>query len=177
MGFVCGALTLVTTIGQGLQAKAAADDAARAAEEVGEFNAGLIERDIDLLEKQRAIVNSNLATAKQRAKKDFRAIRGEQRAAFGGGGIELAEGTPIYVGLESANELDFQLDMMEFENEITNMMISDQQEDARLQAELSRMRGGAEAASVRAQGNRSLISSLGRASQIGYEMYGGKDMF
>ena len=39
MGFVCGAVTLVTTIGQGLQAKAAADDAAKAAKEVGEFNA------------------------------------------------------------------------------------------------------------------------------------------
>ena len=44
-------LTLGATLIGGLQQKRAADSAAQAAREVGEFNAKLIERDIDLLEK------------------------------------------------------------------------------------------------------------------------------
>lgn len=169
-------LTLGATLIGGLQQKRAADRAADAAREVGEFNAGLIERDIDLLEKQRGIINQNLITAKKRSRKDFDKLRGEQRAGFAYSGVDLSQGTPIFVGLESAREFDFTLSQMEFENEMINMEISDKQEDARLQAELSRMEGGAQAASLQAQGTKSLISSLGQTAQMGYEMYGGKDI-
>ena len=169
-------LTLGATLIGGLQQKRAADSAADAAREVGEFNAGLIERDIDLLEKQRGIINQNQITAKKRSRKDFDALRGEQRAGFAYAGVDLSQGTPIFVGLESAREFDFTLSQMEFENEMINMEISDKQEDARLQAELSRMEGGAQAASLQAQGTKSLISSLGQSAQMGYEMYGGKDI-
>ena len=62
-------LTLGATLIGGLQQKRAADSAADAAREVGEFNAGLIERDIDLLEKQRGIINQNLLTAKKKVQK------------------------------------------------------------------------------------------------------------
>jgi hypothetical protein len=65
---------------------------------------------------------------------------------------------------------------MDFENELINMEINDKQEDARLQAELSRMEGGAQAASLQAQGTKSLISSLGQAARLGTEFYGGRNI-
>ena len=169
-------LTLGATLIGGLQQKRAADSAAQAAREVGEFNAKLIERDIDLLEKQRTIINDNLVLAKKRARKDFDTLRGEQRAGFAYSGVDLFMGTPIFVGLESANEFDFTLEQMDFENELINMEINDKQEDARLQAELSRMEGGAQAASLQAQGTKSLISSLGQAARLGTEFYGGANI-
>ena len=42
-----------------VSSKKAADRAAAAAQRAGEFNAQIIERDIDLLERQRGIINSN----------------------------------------------------------------------------------------------------------------------
>jgi hypothetical protein len=54
-------------------------------------------------------------------------------------------------------------------NEITNMQISDEQETSRLNAELSRMEGGAQASGIRAQGTASLIRSFGSAAQQAYE--------
>ena len=44
----------------GVQAKRSADKAAEAAKKVGEFNAGIIERDLTILENQRKIINANL---------------------------------------------------------------------------------------------------------------------
>ena len=55
-------LTLGATIVGGLSAKSAANDAAAAAQRVGEFNAELIERDVGLLERQREIINRNAVT-------------------------------------------------------------------------------------------------------------------
>jgi len=49
------------------------------------------------------------------------------------------------------------------------MQITDAQEEAELNAELSRMEGGMAAASARAQGTASLISGLGDAAKFGYE--------
>jgi hypothetical protein len=49
------------------------------------------------------------------------------------------------------------------------MQISDEQESARLNAELSRMGGQAQASGLRAAGTASLIGSVGQAAQIGYE--------
>ena len=57
-------------------------------------------------------------------------------------------------------------------NEIANMQISDEQETSRLNAQLARMEGGAQAAGLRAQGTQSLIKSIGSAAQQGYEFFG-----
>jgi len=52
---------------------------------------------------------------------------------------------------------------------MTNMQISDEQENARLNAELARMEGSGAAASLRAQGTASLISGLGQVASLGYQ--------
>ena len=55
----------------GLQEKKAADRAARAARDAGDFNAEIIERNIELLGKQSDLINQNLAMEKQRGKSAF----------------------------------------------------------------------------------------------------------
>jgi hypothetical protein len=48
------------------------------------------------------------------------------------------------------------------------MQIADEQENSRLSARLSRMEGGAQAASLRSQGTASLIRSIGQSAQTAY---------
>ena len=60
------------------------------------------------------------------------------------------------------------LAVADFNNAVTNMQINDQQENARLGAELSRMEGGAQAAGLRAQGTQAFIGSLGSAARFAY---------
>ena len=81
----------------------------------------------------------------------------------------MSRGTPLAVLRINAREFDYQAAVSEFNNEMTNMQISDEQENARLNAELARMEGGGAAASLRAQGTASLISGLGQVAQLGYE--------
>jgi hypothetical protein len=64
--------------------------------------------------------------------------------------------------------MQFELDNDEFNNDVVNMQIDDAQEDARLNAELARMEGGSYAASLRAQGTKSLIQSVGTAANTLY---------
>ena len=154
---------------QGVQQKQASDRAAEAAQKVGEFNAGIIERDIGLLERQRQIINSNLVIQEKLKRKEFRGVQGEVVAGFGYAGIDIAQGTPIQVLRENARQFEYELAVDKFNNAIVNQQITDAQEEARLNAEMSRMEAGATAASLRAQGTRSLISSLGSAAKIGYE--------
>jgi len=70
---------------------------------------------------------------------------------------------------QNAREFEYDQAIADFNNSVTNMQINDAQENARLSAELSRMEGGAQAATLRAQGTQSLISSFGRAATAGYE--------
>jgi hypothetical protein len=163
-------LTLGTTLLGGASQKRSADRAAEAAQRVGEFNAGLIERDIGLLERQREIINRNFLVEGQRAARFFeRDVQGGVRAGFGYSGIDMGQGTPVEVIRENAREFEYERIVAEMNNEITNMQISDEQETARLNAELSRMEGGAQASSLRSQGTTSLIRSFGSASQQAYE--------
>lgn len=162
-------ISVGTQIVGGIQQKNAADRAAEAAQRVGEFNAGIIERDIDLLERQRQIINSNLVISEKLKRKDFRGVQGEVVAGFGYAGIDIAQGTPVQVLRENARQFEYELAVDRFNNSVTNQQIADAQEEARLNAELSRMESGAGAASLRAQGTRSLISSLGSAAQFGYQ--------
>jgi len=96
------ALSAGAQIFGGIQQKNAANEAAAAAQRVGEFNAKLIERDIDLLERQRQIINSNLVIQEKLKRKDFRGVQGEVVAGFGYAGIDIAQGTPIQVLRENA---------------------------------------------------------------------------
>ena len=163
-------LTLGATLLGGLSQKRSADRAADAANRVGEFNAGLIERDIGLLERQREIINRNFLVEGQRAARFFeRDVQGGVRAGFGYSGIDMGQGTPVEVIRQNAREFEYEQIVSEMNNEITNMQISDEQETARLNAELSRMEGGAQASSLRSQGTTSLIRSFGSASQQAYE--------
>ena len=169
-------LALGASILGGISQKRASDKAAAAAKAAGEFNAKIIERDIDLLERQRQIFNANFLVEAERSKIAFeRDVQGAVRAGFGFAGIDISEGSPLQILRENAREFQYEQDVAEFNREIVNMQISDQQESARLNAQLSRMEGGAQAAGLRASGRASLIGSVGQAAQIGYEykLFGG----
>lgn len=171
-----GFISLGASLLSGASQKKASKSAAAAAQKAGEFNATIIERDIDLLERQRQIFNQNFAVQAQRSRTAFeRDVQGAVRAGFGFAGIDISQGSPMQILRENVREFQYEQDVAEFNREIANMQISDQQESARLNAELSRMEGGAQAAGLRAQGTASLISSIGQAAQIGreYKLFGG----
>ena len=164
------AISLGATLLGGLSQRRAANRAAAAAQRAAEFNAGLIERDIGLLERQRQIINRNFLIEGQRAARVFeRDVQGGVRAGFGYAGIDMSQGTPVEVLQENAREFEYEQTVTQMNNEITNMQISDEQETARLNAELARMEGAAGASSLRAQGTTSLIRSFGSAAQQAYE--------
>tara|TARA_R100000700_G_C3149255_1_gene128433 strand:+ start:432 stop:947 length:516 start_codon:yes stop_codon:yes gene_type:complete len=154
-----------STILGGINDKNAADNAAAAAQQASNFNANIIERDIDLLEKQRQFVNANFGVSNDRKKQSFKAVQGEVKANYAYGGIDISEGTPISVLRKNAREMKFELDTDKFNNDVTNMQIDDAQENAKLNAQLARMEGGSAAASLRAQGTASLIKSFGSAAR------------
>lgn len=169
-------LALGASLLGGITQKKASDKAAEAAKAAGEFNAKIIERDIDLLERQRQIFNANFLVEAERSFRRFEEdVQGSVRAGFGFAGIDISNGSPLQVLRENAREFQYQQDVAEFNRQIVNMQISDQQESARLNAQLSRMEGGAQAAGLRASGTASLIGSVGQAAQIGYEykLFGG----
>ena len=169
MGVTAAVIGVGTQIVGGIQQEQAANKASDAAQRVGEFNAKLIERDIGLLEKQRQIINSNLVISEKLKRKEFKGVQGEVVAGFGYAGIDIAQGTPVQVLRENARQFEYELAVDKFNNAIVNQQITDAQEEARLNAELSRMEAGATAASLRAQGTRSLIGSIGAAAQFGYQ--------
>jgi predicted proteasome-type protease len=167
-----GFISLGASLLGGISQKKAAGNAAAAAQRAAEFNAELIERDIGLLEKQRETINRNFLIEGQRAARFFeRDVQGGVRAGFGYAGIDMSQGTPLDVLRENAREFEYERTVAQMNNEITNMQISDNQETARLNAELARMEGGAQAAGLRAQGTQSLIRSIGSAAQQAYEFF------
>jgi hypothetical protein len=169
---IFSAISLGATLLGGLSQKKAASRAADAADRAAQFNANLIERDIGLLEKQREIINRNFLIEGQRSRSKFeREVQGAVRAGFGYAGIDMSQGTPVEVLRENAREFEYEATVEQMTNEIANMQISDEQETARLNAELARMEGGAQAAGLRAQGTASLIKSFGSAAQQAYEFF------
>lgn len=165
-------LSLGATLLGGLSQRSAANRAAAAADRAAQFNAGLIERDIGLLERQREIINRNFMIEGQRSRRMFeRDVQGGVRAGFGYAGIDMSQGTPVDVLRENAREFEYERTVAQMSNEIANMQISDEQETARLNAELARMEGGAQASGLRAQGTQSLIRSFGSAAQQAYEFF------
>jgi hypothetical protein len=165
------ALSLGATLLGGLSQRRVADRAAAAADQAAQFNAGLIERDIGLLEKQREIINAQFAIDNVRVRREFEeTVQGTARAGFGYAGIDMSQGTPLEVLRSNAREFEYQATVNQFNNEVANLQISDAQEEARLNAELARMEGGAQAAGLRAQGTASLIRSVGQGATRAYEM-------
>jgi hypothetical protein len=165
------AISLGATLLGGLSQRRAADRAAAAADQAAQFNAGLIERDIGLLERQREIINAQFAIDNVRVRREFEeTVQGTARAGFGYAGIDMSQGTPLEVLRSNAREFEYQATVNQFNNEVANLQISDAQEEARLNAELARMEGGAQAAGLRAQGTASLIRSVGQGATRAYEM-------
>ena len=160
--------TLALTGLGGLSQKRASNRAAAAAQRVGEFNAKLIERDVDLLEKQREIINRNAVLQERVDRFRFAEAQGSVVANYSASGIDVSRGTPMRVLRQNAREFEYDMAVAEFNNAVTNMQINDQQENARLNAELSRMESGAQAASLRAQGTQAFIGSLGSAARFAY---------
>ena len=158
--------TLALGITQGASQKRAANRAGAAAARVGEFNAKLIERDVDLLEKQREIINRNAVLQERVDRFRFAETQGTVVANYAASGIDVSRGTPMRVLRQNAREFEYDMAVADFNNAVQNMQINDAQENARLNAELSRMEGGAQAASLRAQGTQSMITSFGQAAQF-----------
>lgn len=150
--------------------QSAANKAAAAAKAAGDFNAKIIERDIDLLEKTRGILNANFLVQQTRFTDAFeREVQGTAKAGFGYGGFDMSAGTPLAVLRHNAREFDYEQKVREFENSLQNMQIDDEQEGLRLSAELSRMEGGMAAASARAQGQVSMLNALSNAATTIYK--------
>ena len=66
---------------------------------------------------------------------------------------------------ENARQFDFDTAVEVFNNEMTNLQLSDAQEDARLNAELTRMTGQATGMQLKAEGRASLISGIGAGAR------------
>ena len=150
--------------------QSAANKAAAAAKAAGDFNAKIIERDIDLLEKTRGILNANFLVQQTRFTDAFeREVQGTAKAGFGYGGFDMSSGTNLVVLRQNAREFDYEQKVRQFENSLQNMQIDDEQEGLRLSAELSRMEGGMAAASARAQGQVSMLNALSNAATTIYK--------
>tara|TARA_R100000697_G_C5388480_1_gene182002 strand:+ start:171 stop:467 length:297 start_codon:yes stop_codon:yes gene_type:complete len=86
-----------TQVAGGIAEKKAANKAAAAAARVGEFNAQIIERDVNLLENQRTIINNNVLISNKRKRMAFRKTQGQAVAGFAYAGVDIAVGTPMQV--------------------------------------------------------------------------------
>ncbi len=165
MGATAAVVGAGANIVGGISSRNAANAAGAAAQQAANFNASIIERDIGLLARQRGIINQNFEIEQERAGEAFeREVQGAARAGFGYAGVDMSSGTPMAVLQANAREFDYAMSVAEFNNEMTNLQISDQQEDARLQAQLARMGGAASSSAYRSQGNASLISGFGNAA-------------
>lgn len=166
------ALKIGTDLLSGFSSKKASNRAAGRAQEAANFNAEIIERDIDLLTRQRQIINANFAASQGRNARAFEGqVQGTARSGYAYAGFDLSQGTPIEVLRENAREFDYEQETEAFNNSITNMQIDDAIEETKLQAELTRMTGQANAAGLRASGTASLIKSIGSAGATGMEYY------
>ena len=164
------AIKIGTDLLSGFTSKKASSKAADRAAEAAEFNALIIERDVGLLSKQRQIINANFAATQTLNARAFeKDVQGKARSGYAYAGFDLTQGTPIDVLRENAREFDYEIEVAEFNNAITNMQIDDAIEETNLQAELTRMTGEANASGLRASGTASLIKSLGSAASTGME--------
>ena len=150
------AVSVGSSLVGGLSAKNSADKAASAAQRAAEFNAQII-------------LNGQYAIDTKRGKAAFeRNIQGTVKAAAGYAGYDIGSGTPFEILRANAAEFDYQESVNEFNNEIANLQLNDAQEEARLNAQLTRMTGDAQASGLKSSGKASLIKSIGGASTTAF---------
>ena len=165
MGATAAIISAGANIVGGISARNSANAAGAAAQRAANFNARLLARAIGSLARRRGITHQNVEIDQERAGEAFeREVQGAARAGFGYAGVDMSSGTPMAVLQANAREFDYAMSVAEFNNEMTNLQISDQQEDARLQAQLARMGGEASRSAYRSQGRASLISGFGNAA-------------
>jgi len=164
------AISAVASVAGGVSAKKASDKAAVKAQEAANFNAEMIERDVILLQRQEKILN---ASAILRAKVDrfrFAEMQGSVVNAVAFSGFDIAQGTPMRTLRQNAREFEYDMAVNRFDDSVARMQIADQQEDAFLRAELTRMSGQAQAGLLKSEGRASLISGLGQGARIGSQI-------
>ena len=157
---------------QGINQNKAYKEAAAAAKEAAEFNATLIERDAELLGQQQEVIKRNFAVTKIRKGLQFKALQGTVKAQTAFSGFDIAQGTPVVNLRKNANEFNFEKSVDEFNAATALQQLEDQKESSKLNAELMRMEGGEQYASLRSQGTSSLLASFSGAAQ-GYKAMGG----
>ena len=160
----------ILNLGQGIAAKNAADDAAAAALKAGEFNAKIIERDLELLDKKKKIVNINYLQGDAERRYNFRSQQSQAIANYAYSGVEISMGTPMQVLRQNARLFEYDQKKIKFQKQMTDLAIEDEKENVRLNAELSRMEGGMAAASARASGRSSLLQGFTKGVQSFLDM-------
>jgi virulence-associated protein VapD len=169
LGPEAAAASMVFDFFGGISQKNSADKAAEKAQEIANFNASIIERDIEILQKQADIITANGILREQLDRYEFRKVQGSVVTGTSYAGFEIAEGTPMENLVENAQF--FELDMLinQRNDMIALEQIADAQEDARLQAELARMGGSAEASMLRSRGTQALLGSFGNVAKTAYQ--------
>lgn len=165
----------IVNLGLGLfgarKSKKAADKAAAAAQEAANFNADIIERDLDILDRQSKLVDVAQVLREKRGRFEFANLQGSVVTGYAANGIDVASGTPMRKLRQNARVFEYDMAVQRFNDSVTQMKIEDAKENVKLTAELTRMEGGAAAGSLRAQGTQSLIAGIG--SSINYAMGAG----
>ena len=140
------------------------EDAGNAALAVGAKNATIIERDIDIANRQKEILQRNLERSNERKMLAFGAYQAGARNATLGQGM-TSRGTPQDIFIENVKEFNYELAVDRYNTEIALLEQDDLIEETKLRAEVSRMGGQAEKSALRAQGTSALIT--GAAGGIG----------
>ncbi len=153
------------------KSKSAADRAAEAAQEAANFNADIIERDLDILDRQSKLVDVAKVLREKRGRFDFANLQGSVVTGYAANGIDIASGTPMRKLRQNARVFEYDMAVQRFNDSVTQMKIADAKENVKLTAELTRMEGGASAGALRAQGTQSLIAGIG--SSLNYGMGSG----
>ena len=112
---VLGGIKIVTDIFGGVSSRKTANAAAAKAQAAANFNAEIIMRDVDILTKQREIINANYEINRVRGARFFeRDVQGKARANYSYANIDFSDGTRIQVMRESGREHDFTLKRLAF---------------------------------------------------------------
>ncbi len=154
---------IVLGLGGAAAEKKASDAAAKAAQEAANFNADIIERDLDILDRQAKLVKAAQLVREKQSRFEFDEMQGSVITGYAANGIDIASGTPMRRLRQNARLFEYEMAKQRFNDSVTQMKIQDAKENVKLTAELTRMEGGATAGAYRAQGNASIIAGLSGA--------------
>lgn len=150
----------ILDIGSAIYAKSQADKAASQARAIGEKNAQIILRDIEIAQRQIDTYRQNLEISNERKTQKFGAVQGSVINLALGRGM-TSRGSPQDILIDNASEFEYELAIDAYNTEIAIMEQEDLKEEARLRAEVARMGGNAEASALRAKGTTALLSGIG----------------